>query len=109
MIDLTKPEKKLARELIEKGLQKEFAKGLQAADSVLQKWKNKGLDNREAYHTLYKKITNFDKHIARRYDAMSGSRYLLVILGQLQDGVISEDDLEGFSEQIKGSLKYMLQ
>jgi hypothetical protein len=100
-MELSKKDKKTARGLIEVGLQKEFAKGLFDADSILTEWKNKVIDNREAYHSLYKQITGFDKHIARRYDDMTGSKYLFVIAAQLRDGIISENDLNEFSPEVK--------
>jgi hypothetical protein len=100
-MELSKKDKKTARELIEFGLQKEFAKGLFDADTILTEWKNKAIDNREAYHSLYKEITGFDKHIARRYDDMTGSKYLFVIAAQLRDGIISENDLNEFSPEVK--------
>ena len=100
-MELSKKDKKTAREIIELGLQKEFAKGLFDADSILTEWKNKAIDNREAYHSLYKQITGFDKHIARRYDNMTGSKYLFVIAAQLVDGIISENDLDEFSPEVK--------
>jgi len=102
---LSKQEKKVAREIIETGLQKEFAKGLFDADTILHQWKNKSTDNRDAYHLLFKKITDFDKHIARRYDGMTGSKYLFVIAAQFQDGIISESDLEKCSERVKQAVK----
>jgi len=107
-MELSKSEKKLAREIIEKGLQKEFAKGLLEADSVLTDWKTKGKNNRDAYHQLYKKITDFDKHIAFRYDGMTGSRYIEILLAQLKEGLIEKEDLENFSEQVKQTIKYLI-
>jgi len=104
-MELSKQEKKVAREIIETGLQKEFAKGLFDADTILNQWKNKSTDNRDAYHLLFKKITDFDKHIARRYDGMTGSKYLFVIAAQFQDGIISESDLEKCSERVKQAVK----
>ena len=104
-MELSKKEKKIAREIIEMGLQKEFAKGLFDADTILNEWKYKPSNNRDAYHLLYKKITDFDKHIARRYDEMRGSDYLFVIAAQLQEGIISENDLEKFSENVKQAIK----
>jgi hypothetical protein len=100
-MELSKKDKKTAREIIEVGLQKEFAKGLFDADTILTEWKNKAIDNREAYHSLYKQITGFDKHIARRYDGMTGSKYLFIIAAQLRDGIISENDLKEFSPEVK--------
>ena len=104
-MELSKQEKKVAREIIETGLQKEFAKGLFDADTILNQWKNKSTDNRDAYHLLFKKITDFDKHIARRYDGMTGSKYLFVIAAQFRDGIISESDLEKCSERVKQAVK----
>ncbi len=104
-MELSKSKKKIAREIIVKGLQNEFAKGLSDADKILSAWKNFQSDNRDTYHVLYKHITDFDKHIAMRYDGMTGSRYLLVILRQLQDGMISEKDLENFPIELQQWLK----
>jgi hypothetical protein len=104
-MDLSKQDKKTAREIIEAGLQKEFAKGLFDADTILTEWKNKATGNREAYHSLYKQITGFDKHIARRYDNMKGSTYLFIIAAQLRDGIISENDLNEFSEEARLKVK----
>ncbi|MBI4648397.1 MAG: hypothetical protein HY738_17895 [Bacteroidia bacterium] len=104
-MELSKKDKKIARQIIEKGLQNEFANGLYDFDTVLHDWKNSTIDNRTAYHTLYKKIITFDKHIARRYDNMTGSKYLFIIAGQLLDGVIDEKDLDEFPEEIKYKIK----
>ena len=104
-MELSKREKKLAREIIEAGLQKEFTKELLDADKILNDWKIKALDNRNAYHNLYKHIIDFDKHIARRYDGMTGSGYLLVIIAQMLDGLITKNDLENFSEEVKNIIK----
>jgi hypothetical protein len=103
-MELSKKDKKTARKIIELGLQKEFAKGLFDADTILAKWKNKATGNREAYLSLYKHLTDFDKHIARRYDGMTGSKYLFIIAGQLQDGVISENDLNELSPGVKQAI-----
>ena len=99
MNTLSKREKKIAREIIEKGLQIEYAKCLNDADTVLQNWKNKKTDNRETYHLLYQTVKDNDKHIARRYDGMTGSTYIDTIAAQLIDGIISIDDLMEFREE----------
>jgi hypothetical protein len=103
-MELSKKDRKTAREIIEAGLQKEYAKGLFKSDSILTGWKNKTIGNSEAYHALYKQIAGFDKHIARRYDNMKGSTYLFIIAAQLNDGIISEDDLNGFPEEVKQAI-----
>ncbi|MBK8983480.1 MAG: hypothetical protein IPM38_14475 [Ignavibacteria bacterium] len=99
MSTLSKREKRIAREIIEKGLQVEYAKALNDAYTVLQNWKNKETDNRDAYHLLFKTVRDNDKHIARRYDGMRGSDYIDIIAAQLIDGIISEDDLKEFREE----------
>jgi hypothetical protein len=104
-MELSKKDKKTARGIIEKGLQKEFAKGLFDADTILNDWKNTSKNNRESYHLLYNHIIDFDKHIAGRYDEMTGSKYLFIIAGQLRDNVISENDLIDFSDKVKQAIK----
>jgi hypothetical protein len=103
--ELPKKDKKSTREIIEKGLQKELANELFQIDTILNQRKNMQLDSSEAYHRLYKKLITFDKHIAIRYDRMTGSTYLFKIAGQLMDSVISENDLNTFSEEVKKAIK----
>jgi hypothetical protein len=98
-MELSKADKKAAREIIEKGLQNEFANGLNKFQTILNNWKENKIDNREAYQTLYRSVKNYDKHIARRYDNMKGSTYLLIIAGQLIDEAITVDDLNALSEE----------
>ena len=105
--DLTKSQKRIARQVIEKGLQKEFMDGIIKLDNIITKWKVNELDNRNAYHELYDSLTKHDKHIARRYDNMGGSQYLYVLAGQLADGVISKDDLDDFSEDVRESILFI--
>lgn len=99
--DLPKSQRKLARMLMDKGLMREFKNGISRIDATIQKWKDGKLDNREAYHKMYKQLTSFDKHIARRYDNIGGSRYVEVLVGQLSDGVISLDELDDFDEEVR--------
>jgi hypothetical protein len=103
-MELSAKDKKTSREIIETGLQKEYSKGLSDADSILSQWKAKTLNNREAYHSLFRQISVFDKHLARRYDGMTGSTYLFLIAGQLLDGIISENDLNQFSPEVKKAI-----
>ncbi|HPI30066.1 MAG TPA: hypothetical protein PLB59_10535 [Bacteroidales bacterium] len=104
-MELSKKDKKTAREIIEKGLQTEYVKGLKRFDSILQQWKNKTIDNREAYMQLYESVRKHDKHIARRYDGMTGSKYLMIIAAQLADGILTDADLENFSDEVKQLIK----
>lgn len=105
-IELSKKDKRIARELIEKGLQKEFQQGLQQFDTILQKWKNEQQDNIDIYHNLYKSIRDFDKHIARRYDNIKGSTYLLILIAQFRDGLICEEDLSELNPNVRNTILY---
>lgn len=100
-MELSKKDKKVARELIEKGLHREIEQELTKVDHILENWKYKEKDNKETYYQLNKRIVNFDKHIARRYDGITGSGYLLTITGQLLDNIIDEEDLVDFSEEVR--------
>jgi hypothetical protein len=98
-MELSKADKKAAREIIEKGLQQEFADGLNKAYSILGNWKTNRKNNRETYHALYAHIRDFDKQIARRYDNMTGSKYLFIIAGQIIDEAVDESDLINLSPE----------
>ncbi|MEO5908105.1 MAG: hypothetical protein ABIR50_11180 [Ginsengibacter sp.] len=104
-MDLSKANKKVAREVIEKGLELEFANGLKKADEALQKWKYHDLGNKEAYHLLFKTIIDFNEHIAARYDAMTGSKYFTTVADLFTDRIITEADIKDFSPEIIEQLR----
>lgn len=104
-MELPKKDKKVAREVIEKGLQIEFLNGLNKAKEVIQNWEKNKMENREAYHLLFSTIYDFDKHIANRYDGMTGSKYFHTVVEQLADGIITEDDLSDFSPEVSEKIK----
>lgn len=105
MIDFSKADKKAARAIIELALQREFSKGLNDFYKVLQQWKTlQPGDNRDAYYAIFNAVEKFDKHIAKRYDGLSGGRYFMTVISLLADRTINEDDLGGFSEQTRARL-----
>ncbi len=104
-MELSKKDKKKAREIIESGLKKEFNNALSEADNILSDWKAGKTDNPDTYHSLYKHIKDFDKLLAWRYDRLSGSKYLFVIAAQLNDGVITENDLIELSDDVQQAVK----
>lgn len=106
--ELSKKDKRIIRDLIEKGLQKEYRQGLQQFEAILQKWKNEQLDNRDTYHQLYKSVRTFDKHIAHRYDRMTGSLYLMILAAQIADELISEEDLTELSPGTQEAITHMI-
>lgn len=99
MNELSKPDRRAAREIIEKGLQQEFAEGLNQSYRILEDWKAGNKSNRDAYQELYGQIRDFDKHIAERYDNMKGSTYLFIIASQIIDGATEETELQKLSPE----------
>ena len=104
---LTKSQKRIARQIIEKGLQQDFVSGIKELDTVISNWKAKSLPNRETWYDLYEKLTKHDEHIARRYDSMGASKYLYVIASQLAEGLIDKTDLAAFNEDVKEAILYL--
>ena len=107
-MELSKADKKTAREIIEKGLQQEFANGLDRSYQILADWKAGNKNNRDAYHELYGHIRDYDKHIARRYDNMSGSKYLFIIAGQIIDEAVDESELQKLSPDARDFVNRIL-
>jgi len=99
--EFSKSEKKIVRQVIETALLRDFEASIMEVDSIIQQWKSKKLDNRNAYQEIYGKVKENDKYIARMYDDISGSRYMLTLHALLASKVISEKDLEGFSAKTK--------
>jgi hypothetical protein len=99
--ELSKREKKVARELIAKGLNEDFKIGLLEFDAILQEWKNTNGDNGDCYHKIFGAVKDFDKFIARRYDNMKGSTYLQIVAAQLNDGLFDAAEIEAFGDEAK--------
>ncbi|WP_259066548.1 hypothetical protein HDF24_21820 [Mucilaginibacter sp. X4EP1] len=99
--DLPKKDKKLARQLMDKGLLIEFEQGLKSFDTILQEWKSGNSEIRDTYSKIYTAVKEFDKHIARRYDGIGGSRYLETVIAQLMDNLYDVSEIDGFSPEVK--------
>lgn len=106
-LDLPKSQKKIARRIIETGLQREYADGINKVKKIIDNWEKKQLNNKDAYLKMYKTLTNHDKMIGRRYDYMTGSKYVMIIASQLYDGVIGEDELEDFNSEVKNTILFL--
>ena len=61
-------------------------------------------NNRNAYQEIYRKVKENDKYIARMYNDITGSKYILTLQGLLAHKVISEADLKGFSEKTQDDI-----
>jgi len=98
---------KVARQIIEIGLVREFESGIGKIDGIIQQWKDGKRDTKESYHKIYEKLIKFDKHIGHRYNNISGSDYLLVLAAQLVDGIISVDDLNACDQDVKNKILFI--
>jgi isopentenyl diphosphate isomerase/L-lactate dehydrogenase-like FMN-dependent dehydrogenase len=107
-MDLSKKDKKVARQIIELGLQRELESGLNKFDIILKNWKENKQSPKNSYHLLCKTLLDFDTHIEKRYENMTGSKYIVIISNQLHDKIISKDDINELSEEAKQKIHLIL-
>ena len=78
---------------------------MQAFSEILDQWKTQqSEDNKADYYKIFTAVTDFDKHIARRYDGMRNSWFFDTVIAMLLDKTITESDLEDFSEEAKSGI-----
>ena len=118
-ISLTKADKRKCRELIHVGLERECEKYVKE----MQKLANTPIPLAELnepyreengfsvegpwhkrYIALYKKTASFDKHIAQRYDGLTGGHYLDGVLSLYCEGIISDDEIAPLSDEPRNFL-----
>lgn len=102
--EFSKTEKKIIRQVIDIGLQRDLQSCISDIDILIQEWKLNKLSNRDAYQKIYAKVKENDKYIARMYDDLRGSTYMLTLQGLLANKTISEADLNGFSEKTRDDI-----
>jgi hypothetical protein len=94
--ELSKPEKKIARACIDKALKAEFYEGLEKFEAILNDWRQgKFASTKEAYHQFYSAVDKKDNAISKRYDNLTGSRWLI------NEGYIAENDIKDHSNETK--------
>ncbi|MGN8059004.1 hypothetical protein ACTJKN_22135 [Pedobacter sp. 22163] len=104
-MNFSKADNKVARKLFEVALQRELKKQMQVFSEILNQWKTQQPeDNRDDYYKIFTAVTDFDKHIARRYDGMRNSWFFDTIIAMLLDKTIILSDLEDFSEEAKSEI-----
>jgi hypothetical protein len=99
--ELTKGEKKLAWQVMDKGLENEYLEGLRMAESVIRDWQSGTKSAKESYMDLYARLENIDDSIAKRHNEKGGSRYAEIIASQLRGGYLTEKDIEDFRDETK--------
>ncbi|MCX2493526.1 hypothetical protein OQX63_08605 [Pedobacter sp. PF22-3] len=108
-MDFSKADNKVARKLFEIALQRELKKEMQAFSEILDQWKTQQPeDNKDDYYKIFTAVTDFDKHIARRYDGLRNSWFFDTVIAMLVDKTITTADLEDFSEDAKSKISKRL-
>ena len=104
-MDLSKSDKKTARILMEKGILKEKEICNASILQILEGWKNGKQETWETYAKVYEAVRKNDKYIGSHYDGISGSDYFVTILNLYYKGLLSEEDINLFSETVRDRLK----
>ena len=102
MTELNKEQKKIARRLIDIGLERECAVFNLRMKTLAGHHLNTRLakPNHQRYLDIYKLTNEFDKHIADRYDGLTGSRYFMTVVNLYCDGVLKDEDIIEFDEDV---------
>jgi hypothetical protein len=113
-ISLTKADKRKCRELIHVGLERECEKYVKEMQKLVNTpiplaelnepyREENGFSVEGPWHkryiALYKKTASFDKHIAQRYDGLTGGHYLDGVLSLYCEGIISDDEIAPLSDE----------
>ena len=99
---LSKSQKKIARAVMDKGLENHYSRALTDVEKIIQKWHlGKFANTREAYMKLYQAVKRNDNNIGRIYNDKGGSRWVEVMTMQLKDGVITNEDLNEFDDEVR--------
>ncbi len=96
--ELSKTDRKIVRELIDKGIAEEFKRGMENLDSLLAKWRDEAGNHQEHYANLFGEIRDFNKYIARKYDDLRGSGIVDTFENQLASNVVELSELDALSE-----------
>ena len=104
MIALTKSQKKIARELIDLGLQRECQAFKNEVEQFVNSLEWETGNSKELYHKLYNKTTIFDKHIGKRYDYLTGSHYFTTVLQLIYDEILTQEDIAHFDIEVQNEL-----
>jgi hypothetical protein len=107
-MELSKPDKKVARVLIERGLETEFEKGLAEFTGIIAGWQSGKTPVKDSYYRLYKSVAEFDKHIGRRYDRMTGSNYFWIVLQLFVDKKIPLSEMDRFAPDVQMRFRLLM-
>lgn len=107
IFNLTKPQKKVCRELIEMALQRECQQFVDSLPKAIAKAETEDKSAHETYLEIYKKVMNFDKKIARTYDNVTGAKYFMTVFTLYNRKVLKDKDLEIADDEMIAQIKGM--
>lgn len=100
MVELNKSQKKIARTLISRALERECSAFLAALKRQLLQ-EEKVQSCHEKYLDIYQSVRTFDKYISRQYDGLTGSRYAQTVFCLFYNGILTEEDLSEFDDRTR--------
>ena len=101
MQELTKGEKKIARELIEKSVVAECRDFMKNVEAMVNDPANREKEPRERFWEYHKQFRDFGKHLTRRYDGLGGSQYASTVLHLYLDKLVTKEEVERFTPEIQ--------
>lgn len=100
--ELSKSQKKIARRVMDKGIDNHYHRALADVRDIIRNWEaGKIPTNHDAYMKLYQKVKKNDINIGKIYNDKGGSRWVEVMALQLADGAITVEDLGEFDERLR--------
>jgi len=103
--ELTKSQKKVARIVMDKGLDNHYKRSLTDVENIIKKWRNGDYESvKDAYMKLFNCVDRNDNIIAKTYNGKGGSRWVEIMADQLSQGVITVDDLKDFDNEVRNAI-----
>jgi len=108
MVDLTKSEKKIARRMIDKALNQDYINGMEKIKKLIHKWEEDSSEPQKSYLALFQALKSHDKALGRKFDGLTGSHYFTCIVNCFTDGLLHEEDLDQFPDELKEKINIFL-
>jgi hypothetical protein len=104
-MELSKSDKKVARLLMDKGIEKELEICNNDIAEIIKEWNNQKVTIRETYSKIYETVQKNDKYIARNYDGITGVHYFNTVVVLFKQKLLSDEDINQFSEEVRTKIK----
>lgn len=108
MIELSKSQKKIAREVIHEGLNIECKTFLDKTEKWMKEPYRPEDTPHSKYLKLFEEIGKFDEQIAFRYDRLSSSKYLITVACLIFEKTLPEETVMRFSEEVQREISKLI-